>query len=120
LHDQKRRNQRRHVTKQKEQEMKYVSFNQTESALFNLDSMREKLYVQKIDLEYSGKYIEADEIDKKIEEVEYLLGKMQSGRVTSKEWSRIQSIVSERKMQRYITCINSGMDERIAAGAFND
>lgn len=31
-----------------------------------------------------------------------------------------KELVAERQMQRYITCLNSGMDERIAAGAFDD
>lgn len=45
---------------------------------------------------------------------------MKFGHVTRKEWERIQELVAERKMQRYINCINSGMDEKIAAGAFED
>ena len=45
---------------------------------------------------------------------------MRSGRVTRKEWDRIQELVAERQMQRYVTCLNSGMDERTAAGAFED
>ena len=53
-------------------------------------------------------------------EVEELLGKMRSGSVTRKEWDRVQELVAERQMQRYVTCLNSGMDERTAAGAFED
>ena len=45
---------------------------------------------------------------------------MHFGRVTRSEWDRIQEIVNERQMQRYVTCLNSGMDERAAAGAFDD
>lgn len=62
----------------------------------------------------------ADALDARIEEVEDLLRKMHFGRVTRKEWARIQELVAERQMQRYITCLNSGMDEHTAAGAFDD
>lgn len=114
--------------------MKTISFKQVESALFNLDSMRTKLMNErdeayecaceafaKKDRELSRKLgDEADEIEARIDEVEELLGKMRSGRVTRKEWDRIQELVAERQMQRYVTCLNSGMDERAAAGAFED
>ena len=95
--------------------MKIISFKQTESALFNLDSMRTKL----LNEQYEQPERE-DELQVRIDEVEDLLGKMHSGRVTRSEWNRIQEIVNERQMQRYITCLNSGMDERDAAGAFDD
>ena len=114
--------------------MKTISFKQVESALFNLDSMRTKLMNErdeayeraceafaKKDRELSRKFgDEADEIEARIDEVEELLGKMHFGSVTHKEWDRIQEIVAERKFQRYTACLNSGMDERIAAGAFED
>lgn len=114
--------------------MKTISFRQTENALFNLDSMRTKLMNERDEAyerscmafaegnkELSRKLgDEADEIQARVDEVEDLLGKMKFGRVTRKEWARIQELVAERKMQRYITCLNSGMDERIAAGAFDD
>ena len=95
--------------------MKQISFKQTESTLFNLDSMRTKL----LNEQYEQPERE-DELQVRIDEVESLLGKMHFGRVTRSEWNRIQEIVNERQMQRYITCLNSGMDERDAAGAFND
>ena len=95
--------------------MKQISFKQTESALFNLDSMRTKL----LNEQYEQPERE-DELQVRIDEVESLLGKMHFGRVTRSEWNRIQEIVNERQMQRYITCLNSGMDERDAAGAFGD
>lgn len=114
--------------------MKTISFRQTESALFNLDSMRTKLLNER-DEAYEkaveaftnkdtalsrklGNYAETVQV--KIDEVETLLEKMHFGRVTRKEWERIQEIVVERQMLRYLTCLNSGMDERIAAGAFDD
>ena len=95
--------------------MKQISFRQTESALFNLDSMRTKLLVE----QYEQPERE-EELQVRIDEVENLLGKMHFGRITKSEWDRIQEIVNERKMQRYVTCLNIGMDERTAAGAFED
>ena len=95
--------------------MKQISFKQTESALFNLDSMRTKL----LNEQYEQPERE-DELQKRIDEIENLLEKMHFGKVTLREWNRIQEIVKERQMQRYVTCLNNGMDERIAAGAFCD
>lgn len=114
--------------------MKTISFKQTESALFNLDSMRTKLLNERDEaIEKAGEAFKnknkalcrelgekADAIQEKIDEVEDLLGKMHFGRVTRKEWARIQELVAERRMQRYTTCLNSGMDESVAAGAFDD
>lgn len=97
--------------------MKQISFRQTESALFNLDSLRTKLLNERYEAYEKGN---EDEVQKRIDEVENLLSKMRFGRVTAAEWNRIQELVNERKMQRYITCVNSGMDERLAAGAFED
>lgn len=95
--------------------MKTISFKQTENALFNLDSMRTKL----LNEQYEQPERE-DELQERIDEIENLLGKMHFGRVTKSEWERIQEIVNERQMQRYVTCLNSGMDEKTAAGAFDD
>lgn len=95
--------------------MKQISFKQTESALFNLDSMRTKL----LNEQYEQPERE-DELQNRIDEIENLLEKMHFGKVTLREWNRIQEIVKERQMQRYVTCLNNGMDERVAAGAFCD
>ena len=95
--------------------MKQISFKQTESALFNLDSMRTKL----LNEQYEQPERE-DELQERIDEIESLLEKMYFGRVTKSEWNRIQEIVNERQMQRYITCLNNGMDERAAGKAFDD
>lgn len=97
--------------------MKQLSLRQTESAFFNLDSLRTKLLNERYEAYEKGN---DDEVQKRIDEVENLLGKMHFGRVTAKEWSRICELVNERKMQRYITCLNSGMDEKTASGAFDD
>lgn len=93
-----------------------ISFKDWDSALFNLDSMRTALQVQRDNVSDS----ETAKIDAKINEVEDLLGKMHFGRVMRKEWARIQELVAERRMQRYTSCLNSGMDESVAAGAFDD
>lgn len=95
--------------------MKQISFKQTENALFNLDSMRVKL----LNEQYEQPERE-EELQKRIDEIENLLEKMDFGRVTLSEWNRIQEIVNERQMLRYVTCLNCGMDERTAGRAFDD
>ena len=95
--------------------MNKISFRQTESALFNLDSMRTKL----LNEQYEQPEQE-EELQKRIDEIENLLGKMYFGRVNRAEWNRIQEIVNERRTQRYVACLNSGVDEKVAAGAFDD
>lgn len=95
--------------------MRQISFKQTESALFNLDSMRTKLLNEQCEQPERE-----DELQERIDEIENLLEKMHFGRVTKSEWNRIQEIVNERQMQRYVKCLTSGMDERVAAGAFCD
>ena len=95
--------------------MKQISFRQTESALFNLDSMRTKLLNEK----YEQPERE-DKLRERIDEIENLLEKMHFGMVTRSEWKRIQEIVNERQIQRYVTFLNRGMDERTASGAFDD
>lgn len=97
--------------------MKQISFKQTESALFNLDSLRTKLLNERYEAYEHGN---ENELQERIDEVENLLSKMHFGRVTQAEWNRISELVNERKMQRYVTCINSGMDERNAGDAFED
>ena len=95
--------------------MRTISFKQVERALFNLDSMRTKLLNERDDNEN-----EAEEIQAKVDEVEELISRLRSGRITCKDWSRIQALVAERQMQRYTACLNSGVDECTAAGAFED
>ena len=100
--------------------MKYISSKQYESALFNMDSLRTKLLNEQDDAFDAGDDAKYESISAKVEEVEGLLEKMYMNNVKVKDWERIQELVNERKMQRYITCLNSGMDEQIAAGAFED
>ncbi len=95
--------------------MKIVPLKQVESALFNLDSMRTKL----LNEQYENPDRE-EELQKQIDEIENLLEKIHFGRVSIKDWNRVQEIVNERKMQRYITCIQSGMSEKESADAFED
>lgn len=99
--------------------MKTISYKQVDSALFNLDSLRTKLMNERDDAFYEDedKY---NKLDERVEEVETLLAKMHFGKVSKTEWNRIQELVNERKMSRYITCLSSGMSEELAAGAFED
>ena len=75
--------------------MKTISFKQTESALFNLDSMRTKL----LNEQYEQPERE-DELQVRIDEVENLLEKLYFGRVTCSEWRRIQEIVEVERMNK--------------------
>ena len=93
--------------------MKQISFKQMESALFNLDSLRTKLWNEWYETNN-------EKLQERIEEIENLFGNIQMGRLTRKEWDRVQELVAERQMQRYITCLNNGIDENIATGAFED
>lgn len=97
--------------------MKHVSFKQTESAMFNLDSLRTRLFNEWYETNDDE---QAAGLQARIDEIEALVWKIQSGRMTRKEWDRVQELVAERKMQRYITCLNGGIDEKVAAGAFED
>lgn len=100
---------------------KQISIKLWDSALFNLDSMRMKLMNERDDSNIEGKSGEyLDKLQEKIDEIEDLLTKMYFGKVTKSDWNRIQQIVKERQWMRYCHCLNSGMDERDAAGAFQD
>lgn len=54
--------------------MKQISFKQTESAMFNLDSLRAKLW---------NEWYETNdkELQARIDEIEYLIGRIQRGRM---------------------------------------
>ncbi len=95
--------------------MKIISSKQVDSALFNLDSMRTKL----LNEQYENPDRE-ESLQTKIDEIENLLEKIYSGRIPVRDWNRVQEIVNERKMQRYMTCLQSGMSETDSAGAFED
>lgn len=100
--------------------MKRIGFKQTESALFNLDSMRTKLQNERDDAFEIRDWETHDKAEERIEEIENLISKIREGQMKISDWNRIQAIVNERQMQRYMTCVAAGMDERIAAGAFED
>ena len=95
---------------------KYLSFRETESILFNLDSMRTHLQVLQYETEDSEEY---DKLQEQIEEIENLLYKLNYG-LNQKELSKVREIVNERKFIRYNTCLNNGMNEKNAGEAFND
>lgn len=99
--------------------MKTISLKQVESAMFNLDSLRTKLMNKRDEAFYTDE-VEYDRLEAKINEIETLMSKMNYRRISASNWERIQVLVNERKMQRYTACINSGMDERRAAYAFED
>ncbi len=103
------------ITQRTVTKMKRITARQWDSALFNLDSMRAKL----LNEQYEQPERE-EELQPRIDEVENLLTKMYFGRIKVSDWARIQELVNERQMQRYITCVNSGMDEKTATGAFDD
>lgn len=94
---------------------KYLSARETESILFNLDSMRTNL--QNIQYENPDLY---DTCQTKIDEIEDILWKLNTKGFTNKELSKAREYVNERKLQRYITCLNAGLPESLAEGAFND
>ncbi len=100
-----------------------------QSMKFNLDSMRTHLLNMRDEfrdgtlkggVEICGRKVDFCTIDDLIDEVEDLLDKAVYGMVTGKEYGRIKAISEERQMLRYITCINAGMPEWKAAGAFTD
>ena len=99
--------------------MKTISYKQVDSALFNLDYLRTKLMNER-DAAFYEDEDKYNKLDERVEEVETLLAKMHFGKVSKTEWNRIQELVNERKMSRYITCLSNGMDEKLAAGAFED
>lgn len=94
---------------------KYLSARETESILFNLDSMRTNLQ----NIQYENPELE-DECQIKINEIEDILWKLNTKGLTNKELSKAREYVNERKLQRYITCLNAGLSESLAGGAFND
>lgn len=96
--------------------MKSITVKETESILFNLDSMRIKLLNEQY--EHPEK---EDEYQVKIDEVEELLHAIDwKGRMTNEQLNRAREIVAERQLKRYVTCLNAGLFEEVAGGAFYD
>lgn len=95
----------------------YLSVRESESILFNLDSLRTHL----LNLQYeSYNDDEVEKLQERIDEVENLLMKFNYKGLTNQELSRARELVNERQFMRYVTCLNSGLDEQTAAGAFQD
>ena len=95
----------------------YLSVRESESILFNLDSLRTHL----LNLQYeSYNDDEVEKLQERIDEVENLLMKFNYKGLTNQELSRVRELVNERQFMRYVTCLNSGLDEQTAAGAFQD
>lgn len=98
--------------------------------IFNLESIHDKAYCilydiqeHKIQLpiEIAGKIINSEgDIFDLIDEAGNLEWKAKAGKVTGKEYGRIKALVEWRIYQRYARCMASGMDERTAAGCFED
>ena len=101
-----------------------------QSWIFNLESMHDKLSVIEIDLdegnlkfpiEVVGKiinnYTDLYDLRDEASELEWIA---KSRKVTSKEYGRIKVMVEWRVMQRYATCMASGMAESDAGLCFTD
>lgn len=101
-----------------------------EGWIFNLESMDDKIHCIMIDIEEgtlqfpleiaNTKINSYEDLEKLLEEANDLEWKAKSGRVTGKQYGRISEIVNWRVMQRYVRCIEAGMEESKAAGCFED
>ena len=80
--------------------MKQITYNQVIRALNNLDSLRTKLYVKQYELNCDGKYDEADELQDKVDDIEYLVFKIEDGHMSFEEWNRVNAYVEEREYLR--------------------
>ena len=98
--------------------------------IFNLESMNDRLWCIIYDARdgeltfpvtiANTECKDEHDIQTLIDECGELEIKAKRGRVTSKEYGRIKSIVEWRVMVRYMKCLESGMDERRAGECFND
>lgn len=80
--------------------MKQVTYNQVIRALNNLDSLRTKLYIKQYELNCDGRYDEADELQDKVDDIEYLVSKIEDGHMSFEEWNRVNAYVEEREYLR--------------------
>ena len=100
------------------------------SWIFNLESIHDKAWciiydirdgVIKLPIEIAGKVINDEgDVYELIDEASDLELISKSRKVTSKEYGKIKRLVEWRVMQRYATCVASGMDESKAGGCFED
>ena len=101
-----------------------------ESWVFNLESMYDKLYCIKYDLEdgkknfpltIAGTEITDDnDLYRLIEECETIELAAKSRKVTASEYERIKEVVNWRVTQRYLRCLANGMTEKDAGECFHD
>lgn len=101
-----------------------------EGWIFNLESMNDKIQCIMIDikegvlqfpLEVAGTKAEnLDDLYKLLDEANELECRAKAGKVTGSQYGRIKALVNWRVMQRYATCLASGMEENKAAGCFED
>lgn len=89
---------------------KFISARETDSILFNLDSMRTKLLNQRDDAFYTDSDL-YDKYQERIDEIESILSAMNYGKLTTAQLKRAREIVAERQYQRYVTCLNAGLSE---------
>ena len=101
-----------------------------ESWVFNLESMHDKLYCIKYDLDdektnfpltIAGTEItDYNDLYRLIEECETLELAAKSRKITASEYGRIKEVVNWRVTQRYLRCLANGMAEREAGECFHD
>ena len=112
-----------------EGELKEKRYPVKESYIFNLESIHDKVWCLIYDLgdgeikapfTVAGKTVndESDLFDI-LDEAETLRSKA-SRPVTGKDYGRIKELVGWRVEQRYLACMNAGMDEREAGKCFED
>ncbi len=102
-----------------------------EGWIFNLEAMYDKLWCIGNDLDEGvlrgpieilgvKNIMGSDDIQALIEEADELASAAKGRGLTSEQYGRAKEMVEWRVMQRYATCLNSGMDERTAGGCFED
>ena len=98
--------------------------------IFNLESMHDFIWCVIYDVEdgkltfpfeVAGKVMnDEDDLHKLMDECSDLEWAAKSRKVTGKEFGRIKEIVHFRVGQRYLRCVNSGMNEQMAGACFED
>lgn len=101
-----------------------------QSWIFNLEAMNAILHCIGYDIEdgkiktpfelLSKTINDVSDIDELREEAFDLEWIAKGGKVTGKEYGRIKEMVEWRVMQRYLSCVNSGMEESKAGICFAD
>lgn len=99
-----------------------------EDWIFNLEAMNDKLFLIAEETPEDAYPIEianyicrnADDVWNIRDWADELHYRAWGNKVTGKEYGEIKKIVYWRVMERYVTCINNGMDEDRAGACFND